>query len=76
MVVIRRKGKYGEATRRANRERNMLREANKALRKLNRLLKRSRDGKPGGIMHASYRHELLYTHINILNQQAKFPSKS
>lgn len=58
-----------------NRERNLLTEAERAQRKLERLMKRSRDGKPGGIMPASYRSKALYEHIARLRAEAKtFPS--
>lgn len=54
-----------------NREHNLLREAAKAQRKLERLMKRKRDGKPGGIMPASKRSERLYNHIRNLKAQTK-----
>lgn len=58
-----------------NRERNLLREANRAERKLDKLLKRGIDMKPGGIMSESDRSARLDGHIARLKAQAKtFPA--
>lgn len=58
-----------------NRERNLLREANRAERKLDKFLKRGIDMKPSGIMSDSRRFYILNDHIARLKAKAKtFPN--
>lgn len=50
---------------------NLLREAIKAEKKLEKLLVRGKEGKPGGILPGSEREEALSCHISELKAQAR-----